>query len=73
MVATSVSVTALHSLLQCHLTDCRPLLPACLELPISLETTHLSFVINWKYTGSLNMLQDCLTMPEPCGGSGKLK
>ena len=56
MVATSVSVTALQSLLQCHFTGCWPLLPARLELPIALETTHLPFVTSWKCKGFLHML-----------------
>ncbi len=60
MAATSVSVTVLHSLLQCHFTGCWPInycLHILSELLISLATIHLPFVIKYgKCTGSLYML-----------------
>ena len=46
MAATSVSVTVLHSLLQCHSTGCWPLLPSYSELLISLAR-------NYSYTSAI--------------------
>ena len=48
MAATSVSVTVLHVLLQCHFTGCWPLLPSYSELLIFIGNYTSAICHQWE-------------------------